>query len=438
MGRRWRVVLATLCVEAVAAVAVLVSGPLSLVAVAVVYWIDLAFVIARVVTGQLVGAETTVLQLPRALPQFRLLTHKRGTLTLSDRLPPMYLRSLPTVLFSLSILAASALGTAVVLTVSVPEQFWNDPRTPFVLAAGGIAAATKSWLLYTDHLDRRGTENARSSEFVAGKRQLVLLLYAPLVYLVAEITTTALAAPAVENTVLFVVSVLILSRLAYGIRVSRHPANSGELVGRTESIGSDDDPPSTPAPPSTPDGRPLETAEPTARAVPAAGLVNTLTAGGVVDGQFSEPGLSLRVLGTLFVVLPGILAALDGSSIFRIFLAGVFLSGVGFWLLSTLHMELAFGEIEYRFYESAVVAYDRRLAEPQWAIPYDSIETVSVERGLFGSPAWLDAGTVRVSLIDGTAPAPDNQERATILFVPDPETVSDWIGARRRDGRRDR
>jgi len=47
MGRRWRVVLATLRVEAVAAVAVLVYGGLSPVAVAVVYWVDLALVIRR-------------------------------------------------------------------------------------------------------------------------------------------------------------------------------------------------------------------------------------------------------------------------------------------------------------------------------------------------------------------------------------------------------
>ena len=75
MRRRWRVVLATLCVETVAAVAVFFYGGLSLVAVAVIYWIDLAFAMGWAVTRHLVGGETTVVQLPRALPQFRLLKY---------------------------------------------------------------------------------------------------------------------------------------------------------------------------------------------------------------------------------------------------------------------------------------------------------------------------------------------------------------------------
>jgi hypothetical protein len=436
MKRHWRVVLATFCVEAVAAVAVLVYGALSLVAVVIIYWIDLAFVIGRAVTRQLVRGETTVVQLPRALPQFRLLKYKRGTLSFSERLPPVYLRSLPTVLFSLSLLAASALSTAVVLSVSVSEQFWSDPITPLVLGGGVIAAATKSWLIYTAHIERSGGENTHEAGFIDRTRQMLVLLYASVAYVAADISTTALAEPEVENTVIFGVSVMILLRVAYAIHASRSSPNSTDSVSWIESIVSDKQPSATHTPPSTPDERPLKTVEPVSRSVPVAGFVNVLTTGGVVDGQFSDAGLHLRIY-SIFVLVPGTLAAVTGSLLFQIVIAGVLVSVIVFWLLSAVHMELAFGTIEYRFYESTIVAYDSRLEEPQWSIPYDSIEAVSVEKGLFASPGWLDTGTVTVEITDDAAPMPDKQGRAPVLFVSDPENVSDWISDRCRDARRD-
>jgi hypothetical protein len=399
------------------------------VAVAVVYWIDLAFVIARTVVRQLVGGETTVVDPPRALPPFRLLQYKRGTLDLAARLPPVYLRSLPTVLFSLSILAASALTAGVVLVVSVPERFWADPMTSLVFAGAVVAAATKSWLIYADHVDRTGVENARGTGFLARKRQLAVLVYAPLLYIAADFTTSVPAGPDGVNAVVFAVSVLILLRLGSAIRASRPLSDRSNTLGRVASLLADDQPSSTPTVPTTPDGQPRETAEPVARSVAAAGFLNALTTGGVVDGRFSDPGLSLRVMGFLFVFVPGALAAASGSRTFQVVVVGVVVSAIVFWLLSTVHMELAFGETEYRFYDSAVVAYDRRLEEPQWSVSYDNIETVSVERGPFDSPLWLDSGTVAMALTDGTAPMPDEKGRASILFVTDPEAISERIGS---------
>lgn len=425
MRARWRVLLATLIVEVVATGAVLVYGPLSLVAVAIIYWIDLAFVIVRVVIRQLVEGEATVVQVPRALPPFRLLGHKRGTLHLTDRLPSVDVRSLPPVLFSLLILAASALSTAVVLAVSVPDQFWRAPVTPVVLVGAGIAAATKSWLVYPN---RSASAESPGEGHSARNRQLLVLVYALVMFLVATFTTTALAEPDLENTVRFVASAVILLRVAYGIRVSRSAASATDADRRKESAVSDGDQ-SSALTPSIPDGQPLETTEPVSRSVLAAGVVNALTTGGVVDGRFSDAGLHLRFY-SLFILVVGTLAAANGSLAFQVGIAGMILTALGFWLLSTVHMELAFGALEYRFHDSTVVAYDRRLEEPQWSIPYDSIDTVSVERGLFWSPGWLNSGSVTVELTDGTAPMSDRQGRATILFVSDPETVSDWIDGR--------
>ena len=432
MSWRWRIVLGTLCVEVVAGAAVLRYGVLSLVAVAIIYWIDLAFVIGRSGIQQLLTGETTAIEPPRALPQFRLLGDKHGTVRLSDRLPPVYLRSFPTVLFGLSVLTASALSTAVVLAVAVPEQFWNDPATPFVLAAGAIAAATKSWLVSA------GSGRGREPGFVAGKQQLVALVYAPVTYLVADVTTTALAQPELGETVLVTASVLIVLRVAYGVDASRRAPGSGDSGERLESIGSNDQPSSAAATPSEPDGQPLETVRPASRSVPAAGFVNALTTGGVVDGRFSDAGLHLRVYSG-FVFITGTAAGVNGSALFQLVVACMLVSAAVFWLLSVVHMELAFGEIEYRFYESAVVAYDRRTEELQWSMSYGSIETVSVERGPFESPLGVDAGTVRVELADqaenDTASIPDERGPTPILFVPDPEGISDQVDARRGETR---
>ncbi|RXK47884.1 hypothetical protein [Halorientalis pallida] len=99
-------------------------------------------------------------------------------------------------------------------------------------------------------------------------------------------------------------------------------------------------------------------------------------------------------------------------------------------------MELAFGETEYRFYHLAAVAYDWRLEEPQWSVPYDNIETPSVERGLFDSPLCLDSGTVAITLMGGTVPMPDEKGRPSIPFVTDPETISERISTNRRGAQR--
>ncbi|RXK47883.1 hypothetical protein [Halorientalis pallida] len=255
-----------------------VYGVLSLVGVAVVYWIDLAFVIARTGVRQLVGGETTVLDPPKALPSFRLLKYKRGTLNLSAHLPPVYLRSLPTVLFSLLTLTPSALTTAVVLLMSVPERFWTDPMTPLVLAGAAVVAATKSSMIYADHVDRNGVENARGTGSLVRKRQLAALVYAPLLYIVADFTTSVPAGPEGVNTIVFAVSVLIPLRTGYGIRASRPLAGRDDSLGHVGSLLADGQPSSMPTLPPTPDGQPRETTEPMVRSVADSSMRSRLAA----------------------------------------------------------------------------------------------------------------------------------------------------------------
>jgi hypothetical protein len=93
-------------------------------------------------------------------------------------------------------------------------------------------------------------------------------------------------------------------------------------------------------------------------------------------------------------------------------------------------MLLALGGVEYRFYESEVVAYDRYLGRAQWSASYDSIRAVSVKRGLFGSPLWLDAGTVCFDRSHGHTDGESAQEpRSSIAFVPDPERAGELLNS---------
>jgi hypothetical protein len=447
MSRRRRVVFGTLCVEGVAAIAVLTQGVFSLVAVAILYWFDLMFVVVRTMARQLIEGETTVPQVPRGLVPCRLLRDKRGRLRLSDRLPPVSLQSLPAVSFSASVLVFSVLTTTPVLLVSVPDGFWSDPATPFVLAGGGVAAAAKSWLLFRAHVDREGVENERGAGAVAGKRHLLVLSYAGVLFVVSSFTTSALTDPetgitAVRNTMLSFASVAVIARLVYGIRASNPSSDSGKLLARLGSVLPTGDS-SGSGRPSTPDGGSLGTTdpdatatldgqssgtvEPAAASVRAAGVVNALAAGGVVDGQFSHVGLRLRAT-LLLVLIPGTLAAVTGSLAFVVFVLAVGFSVLVFSLASVAHLQLALGAMEYRFSDAAIVAYDKRLEEPQWAVRYDDIETVSVERGPFGSPLWFDTGTVALELTDDRTP--DRREQFSLSFVPDPERIGDRVRAR--------
>jgi|GEM_PF-4862134 len=78
-----RILLGSVCVETVAAVLVLLYGHLSLLAVAVLYWIDLLFLTLRVTAQQLFSRPVTDRRSTLFQRPFRLLAHKRGSITVT-------------------------------------------------------------------------------------------------------------------------------------------------------------------------------------------------------------------------------------------------------------------------------------------------------------------------------------------------------------------
>jgi hypothetical protein len=449
MTRNRRVILAALCVETVAVASVVAYGHLAIVAIAVLYWIDLLFLMGRVGVQRLLARPTRGVEVVRLLLPFRLLKHKRGTVTLTDRLPPVYPKNAPVAITGLWWGALIFVPTVLLAALSVPGEFWSNPATPFLLAGGAVAAAAKSWLLLQEHVATGAHEYEPPTAVNPWKRQLLFVLYAAVLYVAADFTASLVAENGIQdagrNAMVLALLVVVL-RLAYSVRVShtRFGNDSGSGTEYRETKPSADraiswlrsNAPEREivelTPPSTPDRRPFETVEPKSRSVLAAGVLNALLAGYVADDQISEAGFGLRVY-LLLMFLFALVALLGGA-------IGVFLavSGFVFGLLAVFsvpsigHMRLALGRVEYRFYDAEVVAYDRGLGEPQWAVPYDRIRNISVESGAFGSPLWLDTGTVSFERAD--SPPEDNladrEPRSSIPFVADPERVAEMLRSR--------
>lgn len=424
---------ATSYVEAVVVVSILLYGPLSLVAAAAVYWIDLLFFTARIVAQRLIARPLGELNLPFGLVPFRLLRTKRGSISLADGLPPTYPRNLPGAVVFGGLFATVALLTGAVAVWVLPAAFLGHPATPVVVVAAVVAAAAKARLLFRDHVatDAHRTEPATAVR--PWKRLLLFGGYALVFVVVSESTLRFLADtdPGAPRAALSVYAgAIVVLRLAYPVLAPRLADLDvvGWLRSRTPASTA-----VTPAPPETPDGEPAVTVRPIRRSVLAAGVLNGLAAGGVVDGRFSANGLQLRA-GIVFLLALFTLAALDGNAAFAVGLVVLVGAVVALVLASVLHLWLALGGVEYRLYDAELVAYDHRLDEVQWAVAYDDLRSVSVRYGSFDSPLWLDTGTVSFERADDSPFTELDFETAprSLVFLSDPENVAERLRQRSR------
>jgi hypothetical protein len=437
-----RILLGTVCVETVAAALVLLYGHLSLLAVAVLYWIDLLFLTLRVTAQQLFSRPVTDRRSTLFQRPFRLLAHKRGSITVIDRLPGVYLRNVPGVWGAAFVLVLSASTTAYVAAVDVPGELWRSPVAPLLLGGGLVAAAAKSWLVLRAYVASGGYEVTSASAVTPRKRVLIFAVYGGLLWLASKWTLATLSAEGLEITragMTVSASVLIVSRFAYGWYASRARPDDWRTDSTSDpddgaiSRGQSDPERNTDAStPAIPDGEPRKTMAPVRASILAAGVVNALTTGGVVDNRFGHWRQFMIRMGIAGVMLVAVLALFDGAVLVSAALAAILFGLVGaLSATSAVHMLLALGGVEYEFYESEVVAYDRYLGRPQWSASYDCVRNVSVERGLFGSPLWLDAGTVFFDRISNSTDGESAQEsRSSIAFVPDPERAGELLRSR--------
>jgi hypothetical protein len=440
-----RILLGSVCVETVAAVLVFLSGHLSLVAVAVLYWIDLLAVTLRTMVQQLLSRpetdrQSTVFQRP-----FRLLAHKRGSVTVTDRLPGIYPRNLSMIWGAVAVLALSVSTTVYVAAVNIPGELWRSPATPLLIGVGLVAAATKSWLGLRAYVASGGYEVTPASAVVPRKRMLIFAVYGGVLWLASRWTLATLSGEGTEIAragMMVSASVLIVSRLAYGWHAARTRPDSwrsDSVSDRTDGRPSQerlipDEKENTPVPSqaSIPDGEPRETMTPGRASIIAAGVVNAMTTGGVVDKRFGHwrqftirVGIAGAIIFAVFALLNGAIVVSAGVAVISIGLIG------GLSMVGAVHMLLALGGVEYEFYESTMVAYDRYLGRPQWSASYDDVRNISVEGGLFGSPLWLNTGTVffdRISNLNNDEAA--QEQRSSIAFVPNPEHAGELLSSR--------
>ncbi len=440
-----RILLGSVCVETVAAVLVFLSGHLSLVAVAVLYWIDLLAVTLRTMVQQLLSRpetdrQSTVFQRP-----FRLLAHKRGSVTVTDRLPGIYPRNLWRIWGAVAVLALSVSTTVYVAAVDIPGELWRSPATSILIGVGLIAAATKSWLGLRAYVASGGYEVTPATAVVPRKRILIFAVYGGVLWLASRWTLATLSGEGLEIAragMMVSASVLIVSRLAYGWHAARTRPDgwqSDSVSDRTDGRLSQErlvpEPKeNTPLPSqaSIPDGEPRETMTPGRTSIIAAGVVNAMTTGGVVDHRFGHwrqftirVGIAGAIIFAVFALLNGAIVVSTGVAVISIGLIG------GLSAVSAVHMLLALGGVKYEFYESTMVAYDRYLGRPQWSASYDNVRNISVEGGLFGSPLWLNTGTVffdRISNLNNDESA--QEQRSSIAFVPNPEHAGELLSPR--------
>ncbi|GAA0523826.1 hypothetical protein GCM10008992_25260 [Halorubrum aquaticum] len=289
-----------------------------------------------------------------------------------------------------------------------------------------------------------GYDVTSASAVVPRKRILIFAVYSGLLWLASWWTLTTLAGEGLEITragMTVSAFVLIVSRLAYGWYAARarpdgwQSDSTSDLNDEAISQGWSDSEPeenvSAPSQPSIPDGEPRETMAPVRSSILAAGVVNAMTTGGVVDNRFGHWRQLIIRVGIAGLIVVAVFALLDGAIVVSASLAAIFFGLVGgLSTISAVHLLLALGGVEYEFYESKVVAYDRYLGRPQWSASYDGVRDVSVERGLFGSPLWLDTGTVFFDRIYNPKDGESTQEpRSSIAFVPDPERAGELLSS---------
>ncbi|SNZ12750.1 hypothetical protein SAMN06269185_1904 [Natronoarchaeum philippinense] len=329
------------------------------------------------------------------------LQSKRGSRRLVGWLPPVYPRNVPVVLNTLIVLALVwPLAGIGVYAVVVDGPL--SPGSPWsvALAAGGIVLGHGATAVESLRAGRYERESAHS---VLSQRHVVGLL--------ASLLPGALWVDAADGSgrlgVWIGLTVIVCVKLAFDLYEwsasgsDGHRSRIAQLVSRVraDSIGETRSV-------ETPDGEPVERLRTDARAVRLRGA-----ALGAVYGVMPLSGIALAVATAATWLWLGPNAALLAAAV-------CLLPSV---LAHALAQDVQFGHLEYRVYETDLVAYDRLLETPQWRVSLDNISNLRTASGLIDRKTSLDTGAVHVQRRDG------DSER--LAFLPDAERVADRLDA---------
>ena len=371
---------------------------------------------------------------PYEMGLFRFFTPKVGSITLSERIPPIAVHNLRpfvnTLLLGLVFVPLPVLAiTWAEPTSSVMAAFWT-PTTQLVGAGGVLAACMKH--VHLARLQRTPTYPTGDSVFPGWRLGLWAVYWVPLWGLAVIYT----AGPSVDSLTTVVAVGLVV---VHTIRDTRQ-FDAAEQTG-TQAVQTPEQQDQRHAN-SLPSVPPETVVRPTRRAVHIGGAIDSLVPIGHAAGSIRRITGQSAILVVLVVGVPVLSHELLSSASPWVFLGltscsvAIYLGGIA--LVGALHYDITFGTTEYRLYEDTLVAYDRRLDAVQWSVPYASIATVSVRDGWFDSPSRTDVGTVTITRTHSS----DQQEPyqfywESIVFVDDPNRIANLVTAA-RDGTRQR
>ncbi|MCT9097954.1 hypothetical protein [Haloarchaeobius sp. HME9146] len=430
-------------VGAVSATAVF-TAELPLYTVIVLLWIDLTVSLLRR-TWQLFfarprdrvsptgagtapeGGHSTLSKYEQGLCRF--FTPKIGSLVVSERLRPVTLHNVRpalnvTLLWSFLFLPVAALGVSQYVVPSpVFDEFVSWP-VPALLVAGALAAVVKQWGI----LVRHETTGWPTADAVAPGWGLALwsLYWVPL----GILTTLHSTGPAVDTLLTTLAVVLVLTGTIRGLRATDVDGDDVSHRARRRGVETQTGPTSV----EMPNTRPVATFRPNRRAVWMAGALDSLFPVGNASGSFRRLQLQAGVAVVLLVGAPLIATSVYDIDSGLVLVAVTALMFVTYLftlaIIGALHFELAFGSVEYRLSDEALVAYDSRLDAVQWSVSREAIRDGTVEDGVFDSPPTFDAATVTLDRTDEVALAePYRYYRCSLPYLDDPVEAVDRLGS---------
>lgn len=398
-GGRWRSLVSVVVTNLIPLGGVLALG-WDVAALLVLYWAELGVVFVWTAVKALFAARASHnLSLTWKLPLDGLL-EKRGGVSMWS-LPPMYPRNVPVALTLLALMGLVWLPTGVsLLAVGAGDVFADQGTTVTVAVAAGATFVSRGVAVWADYL-RTGQYRAASAQSVVPEKYVVglwaLMLSA---WLVADAETADAAG--IGGGIALVAVVLV--KLAAEVYEWAADADSASSVG-ARIFGTADESDDADQMPELPGEDPVFRTATNPRAVRFAGLL---------------PGFLLTATnGAVFVLLVGCFIAAFFSGSLWVTAAAVGIVAV----LATGTVAatcLQAGAVEYRVYEDALVAYDRRLRTPQWRVAYGELRGVSVSREPLRSRLF-GTNTVKLDRGDGAL---------RLRYLPDAERLADELDSR--------
>jgi hypothetical protein len=398
----------------------------ALVWVLAVYWIDTAVVVLAALARQAVARRDT--SNVRALGPFLLLARTRGDLSLHPGYPSVLLRNLRPVATGLLVAGVGTGLTVAAAWTTVPATALT-PALGGALAVAAITAVIRHGIPLREYLQSGAYEQYSPAQVLPRKRLLAFLLYALPVWFAGDLYAQTIPATtdpgAARGAWTAVAGIIALLQLTVGLYVSRRPP---KWLGEPDDAEEVDSAvlPETPvdrSPPSLPEQPPLAVRNPDATGVLLGGILYGLT--GVGDaGARRWGGFSVAVL---IAAVTGAVVIATVTSLPWVLLVPLAVVAVG--LGGVPQFQFLFGQLEYRFYEDVVFAYDSRTETVRWRVPYAVLSNPSVERGLRGRPLWHSTGSVTASRTD-TLPESALRFQTTdiaFVYIRDPETVAEWV-----------